>query len=329
MKTIYRSAGSRNRVARPVSQMFGMIAIILVTTGVAACSRRENGDRLSDNQVSGLTNAGNVASTVTKVADPAKRCASGPTFELLKRELFRRAAALRSGGDPALFDRIATAASLRVGQPAVTSGDEGLGSVACTAKASLDLPPGLTVAGGRSSLSANVDYTLQPTGNGGGDTLTIGNGDAIIVPLATIARSASPAAQPADEPSGSDPMAPSSDPLAPVTVHRPTSQSPTNSGQGAARIVRAPGNPSFSCGNARTPGEIAICQDPGLAAIDRQMSAQYRDAYAAASPAARETLRTTARRFYGFRDNCPDARCIASGYRERMREIDDIMDHDR
>jgi uncharacterized protein len=58
------------------------------------------------------------------------------------------------------------------------------------------------------------------------------------------------------------------------------------------------------------------------------MAAQYRDAYAAASPETKDALRTTAHRFYGFRDNCPDARCIASGYRERMREIDDLMARD-
>ena len=55
------------------------------------------------------------------------------------------------------------------------------------------------------------------------------------------------------------------------------------------------------------------------------MAAQYREAYAAADPDQRDTLRSTAHRFYGFRDNCPDARCIANGYRGRMREIDDIM----
>jgi uncharacterized protein len=72
-----------------------------------------------------------------------------------------------------------------------------------------------------------------------------------------------------------------------------------------------------------------ICGNPGLAAVDRQMAAQYREAYAAASPEAQTVLRTSAHRFYGFRDNCPDARCIAAGYRERMREIDDIMARDR
>ena len=55
------------------------------------------------------------------------------------------------------------------------------------------------------------------------------------------------------------------------------------------------------------------------------MAAQYHSAYVAATPRERDVLRSTARRFYGFRDNCPDARCIANGYRGRMREIDDIM----
>lgn len=58
------------------------------------------------------------------------------------------------------------------------------------------------------------------------------------------------------------------------------------------------------------------------------MSAQYREAFAAADPDQQDRLRSTVHRFYGFRDNCPDARCIANGYRGRMREIDDIMRDD-
>ena len=39
--------------------------------------------------------------------------------------------------------------------------------------------------------------------------------------------------------------------------------------------------PSFDCANARTKGEIAVCSDAGLAALDRNMAAQYRPAMAA------------------------------------------------
>jgi uncharacterized protein len=71
---------------------------------------------------------------------------------------------------------------------------------------------------------------------------------------------------------------------------------------------------------------MAVCSDPGLATLDRNMTAEYGQAVAEASPDERELLRDTARRFYAYRDRCPDNRCIAGAYVGRMREIRDIME---
>src|SRR5206468_11888026 len=84
--------------------------------------------------------------------------------------------------------------------------------------------------------------------------------------------------------------------------------------------------PSFDCTNARTRGELAVCNDAGLATLDRQMAAEYGRAVAVASPNERELLRDTARRFYAYRDRCPDNRCIADAYVGRVKEIRDIME---
>ena len=301
------------------------VVLLLVGAGTYGCSKRNN-DKLSDTQVSGQ----NSAATTARV-DPAKRCASTQTYELLKRELFRRAAQIRGNADPALFDRIATAAALRIERPVVTSRDEGLGSIACRASATVDLPPGLAVAGSRTSLSADLAFTLQPAADGSGDVLMFTNADAITVPLATIGRQAG-VTQP-------NPMNPSYDGPGEVSpapsVVRPAPPPPPATSIPAPVPPRPPAapvaaaasgaNPSFPCARARTSGEVAICRDPALAQLDRRMAAQYRSAYDAASPRERDILRSTAHRFYGYRDNCPDARCIANGYRGRMREIDDIM----
>ena len=297
--------------------------LLLVGAGTYGCSKRNN-DRLSDTQVSGQ-----ISAATTARVDPAKRCASTQTYELLKRELFRRAAQVRGNADPALFDRIATAAALRIERPVVTSRDEGLGSIACQASATVDLPPGLAVAGGRTSLAADLAFTLQPAADGSGDVLTFTNADAITVPLATIGRQVSGGgsintAAP-DGPGGVSPRpVPPTSPLPPPSA---TSSVPVAPRPSAPPVVGTPvaTDPSFSCTRARTRGEIAICRDPGLAQLDRRMATQYRSAYDAATPRERDILRSTARRFYGFRDNCPDTRCIANGYRGRMREIDDIM----
>ena len=297
--------------------------LLLVGAGTYGCSKRNN-DTLSDTQVSGQNNA-----ATTARVDPAKRCASTQTYELLKRELFRRAAQIRGNADPALFDRIATAAALRIERPVVTSRDEGLGSIACSASATIDLPPGLAVAGGRTNLAADLAFTLQPAADGSGDVLTFTNADAITVPLATIGRQASGGGSiNAAAPDGSGgvslrPVPPTS-PLPPPSA---TSSMPVVPRPLAPPVAGAPvaTDPSFPCARARTSGEIVICRDPGLAQLDRRMAAQYHSAYVAATPRERDMLRSTAHRFYGFRDNCPDARCIANGYRGRMREIDDIM----
>jgi uncharacterized protein len=56
------------------------------------------------------------------------------------------------------------------------------------------------------------------------------------------------------------------------------------------------------------------------------MATQYRRALAAASPQEQEVLRQTGRRFYVYRDHCPNRQCIADAYVGRMREIRDIME---
>ncbi len=311
-------------------------AAVLLAGGAYTCSTKGSNDRLSDSQAGVVQQSSSneaVAATRASAATPAKRCASGPTYALLKRELFRRAAQIR-GRDDALFDRLAAAAALRVERPVLRSSDEGLGSIACAASASIDLPPGLGVAGGRTSLTADLDYVLQPAADGSGDVLALSNADAITIPLATLGRSgsvvpSSPAPVPADplapQPTAPAPPAPAQPSASPGPIPTVIRGAPRPAAPRPPVIASPRADPSFSCANARSRGEIAICGDPGLAALDRQMAAQYRAAYAAADPGRRAILRSTAHRFYGFRDVCPTDRCIANGYRQRMAEIDDIM----
>ena len=340
-----------------------LAAAAALAGGVYGCSKKGQDDRLSDQQAGvtqqSVTNAGTTA-TVRTAADPAKRCASTATYDLVKRELFRRAAQIR-GRDDALLDRIAQSAALRVERPVVTSRDEGLGGIACAASASIDLPPGLAVAGGRTSLSADLGYTLQPAADGSGDVVTFTNADGITIPLATLGRSASaitpppapvaatappppvapvqasPAPAPATgglappppPPAARRPAAPPPSPAARRPAPPPIARSPLAPRAPSAGPTVAQGaSPSFACARARTRGEAAVCGDAALAALDRRMAVQYRSAFAAASPETRDLLRSTAHRFYGFRDNCPTARCIAEGYRQRMAEIDDLMQGD-
>ena len=46
----------------------------------------------------------------------------------------------------------------------------------------------MAVVGGRRTLTSDVDYTVQPAADGSGNVVLLRNADAIIAPLATLAR---------------------------------------------------------------------------------------------------------------------------------------------
>jgi hypothetical protein len=56
------------------------------------------------------------------------------------------------------------------------------------------------------------------------------------------------------------------------------------------------------------------------------MSIEYGRAIGVATPEQRDQLRQTARRFYVYRDRCPDRQCMAAAYAGRVREIRDIIE---
>jgi len=288
----------------------GLLVLIAAVLILTRQGRRDQ-DKLSDDQAAGNRTG------------PEKRCASQRTYDRIKSEIFRQAAEVRKS-DRAAFDRLASYASVRVDGPLLRSHDAELGTVRCTGRLSIDLPPGVAVVGGRRSLSADVDYVLQPAADGSGDVVILEGADPIIVPLATLARTGETAptpavpVQPGDQPSASTPVGPV--PSAPPTASEPAPAPPP--------VARAVARPSFNCRYARTRGEIAVCRDSGLAALDRQMAAQYFRALAAADGRQRATLTSTRDSFLRYRDRCPSDSCIAETYRGRMREIRDIMKGD-
>ena len=288
--------------------------LLLLMIYMFAGSRRSNSDRLTDEQ----------AAARTAASDPEKRCGSQATYDLIKRELFRRAAELR-GSDQAAFNRLAAYSVVRMDAPMLRSHDEDLGAIHCAGTLALDLPPGVAVVGGRRTLTANIGYSIQSAADGSGDVLTLSNADAIVTPLATLARVGTPAGEPLAPAVPADPNAVVIPPLtgepapppSPVTPPRDTAPPPPQ--------PRATASPSFNCRDARTRGEIAVCSDPGLAALDRQMAAQFSTALAQADSRQRSLLQRTRADFLRYRDNCPSSACITQTYQGRMREIRDIM----
>ena len=273
---------------------------------------------------------GGDTATAERGSGPEKRCSSPGTYDAIKRELFRRAAVTR-GADRSAFDQIAAYASLRVESPLLKDQDEDLGTIRCSARIALDLPPGIEVVGGRRTLVADIAYSLQPATDGSGYVVMVEGAEPITVPLATLARvggaSSGPIVPPpADAGPVQEPRDISADDELPPPPERPpVNASPPPPVVRPEPVQRSSATPSFDCRNARTRGEIAVCNDSRLASLDRQMASQYVRAVSAGSAEQRALLSRTRAQFLRHRDSCPSDACIAETYRGRMREIGDIM----
>jgi hypothetical protein len=250
--------------------------------------------------------------------DPEKLCASQSTYNLIKREIFRRASALR-GSDQPTFDKLAAYASIRMEAPMLTDDNAEIGSVSCSGTLTVDLPPGVAVVGGRRSLSAEIAYTIQPAADGSGDVVTLTNADGIITPLATLARTEQEQ-EPVD-----NAIVTSPNEVVAVEPGQAGAPGPEASAPPPSTPPRGTANPSFNCAQARSSGEVAVCNDPSLAALDQRMAAQFNSAMSDADPQQRAVLIRTRDAFLRYRDQCPSNSCIAQTYQGRMREIRDIM----
>ena len=287
-----------------IALIAGLLLLVLLIAYFAT-NRNSDQDKLTGQPA--LTGSGSTSSS-------DKACAAKSTYDLIKRELFRRAGQLR-GSDQAAYDRLSSYAVVRMENPVMESSDSATGAVNCSGSLSLDLPPGVAVVGGRRALTSDIDYSVQPAADGRGMVVLLRNADPIIAPLATLARTAQP--QPPQE----TPVANEAAPVAEPGVPSPNAPTPL---EGPQRPAGA--RPSFDCGQAQTRGEIAVCGDAGLAALDRNMAAQYARSMGIASPEQRALLQRTHERFTGYRDRCPNNACIGDAYVGRMREIRDIME---
>lgn len=295
-------------------RMSSFALILAASLATIACGPR-NKDKLEDNELAtaqGGKSAGGASDS---------RCTARKTHDEVKRQLFARAAEIRgSNGDN--YQRIAGFALIQVDGATPVAGNAAA-AVECRGHATLRLPSGLKVAGGRTTLGGDIGYSV---GTGPRGTVTLGQSDTIAIPLATLTQNR--AAAPAREP------VPTSDDFPSQDIGRGTVLQPT-----PTPIIRPPldpapppppeassnSRPSFDCRRARTAGERAVCASDSLAALDRTMAAQYRGAAASGGPEERRLLVQTRNRFLGYRDRCGNDACIANAYRGRMREIDDIM----
>jgi uncharacterized protein YecT (DUF1311 family) len=312
-----RRNGVRRSVRTPnwtVLALIGGLIVLVVLIAYLATGRNADQDKLTHNELA-------QSQQQTKTPAPEKLCASNKTYDLIKHELFRRAAQLR-GSDQTAFDQLSAYAVVRMENPVMENQETATGAVNCSGSLSLDLPPGVAIVGGRRTLTSDVDYTVQPAADGSGNVVLLRNADAIVGPLATLARVNE--SLPPPLPEGLN--APRETNGAGAEQPQAVMPRPEQEAGPATPPPSAGTRPSFDCAKARTRGEIAVCSNAGLAALDRNMAAQYARAITDATPEQRALLRRTRDRFMAYRDRCPSRSCIGDAYVGRMREIRDIME---
>lgn len=296
--------------------LVGALVVLVLVVAYFATARNSDQDRLSQNEVA-------QSEQQTKAPSLEKLCASNRTYDLIKRELFRRAAQLR-GSDQSAFDQLSRYAVVRMENPVMESQDNSNGRVNCSGSLALDLPPGVGIVGGRQTLTADVDYTVQPAADASGNVVVLRNADSIVGPLATLERvnqsSTTVPGTVQGAPAEMNETAPKQPEATPPQASQQLQPVPA-SGQASSD-----GHPSFDCAKAHSKGQIEVCSNAGLAALDRNMAAQYAIAMSTASPLQKEHLRRTRGRFMEYRDRCPNRTCIGDAYVGRMREIRDIME---
>src|SRR5881628_2223504 len=117
------------RLNPTIIALLGGLVVLLLLVAYFATSRNSDQDRLTGHEV-----------TQAQSAAPEKRCASQATYDLIKRELFRRAAQLR-GSDQDAYDKLSAYAVVRMENPVLESENRDTGAVNCSGSLSLDLPP--------------------------------------------------------------------------------------------------------------------------------------------------------------------------------------------
>ena len=262
-----------------------------------ATNRNPNQDKLTDNEL------------VQAAPRPIRpeRCAAA-TYDMIKRDLFRRAAQIG-----AATRRPLTSRGFRGGADGKSGdGKRGRGQ-------RRDRLFGLAVArpaagdrGGRRPphLTSDIDYPSSRA-DGSGDVVLLSNADAMIAPLATLARVARAPVDHAAETNATGPE-----------ENAAASESANSS---LARLPAIPARPSFDCANARTK---ARSRSAPTAACRRWTSIWRRISAGAGSGDAgqRALLQSHPRSLSRLSRPLPEPRSASAIPIRAMREIRDIME---
>jgi len=104
-----------------------------------------------------------------------------------------------------------------------------------------------------------------------------------------------------------------------LQVSRWKGAAPTKLAPSSATAPSKTPSPSFSCVLARTASERLICREPGLMALDRDLSRAFADCMSRQAAPGQAKLRQEQRVWIRtVRDRCVDELCLSKVYRERI-----------
>jgi len=250
------------------------------------------------------------AQSATKA--PTDHCADPSAADLVKTELFRRAADLRPA-ERAQLERVAPHAHLRIDSAASKAAATG-----CGGWLAIDFPRGLVVDGSRSNLNAEISFRLVQKG-AGLRLADLSNVDGLVRSIASLG-------PPPREPEAISPLATKEI----AAIELPKTRSGKAAKVAAATASNAVPKPSLEqakspCAGAASRSERMVCANGNLSSLDRQLALLYRQSWREADEKKRAALIGTRQRFNDRRDACGSSNCMMTAYVTRLREISEIM----
>lgn len=249
-------------------------------------------------------------------------CGGDQAAELIKDELFRRAALLR-GREGGRFRTAAAGSLVRMHSEAAAGAGGPPGR--CSGWIALDLPPGLVVEGGRRNLNSAVDYALAAGAGGTARLADVAGADALVATLATLAPEAA-AGEGRDGPPIIKPASPPAAPALPaVRAASATRDPPAHRAAAASARSRPASRSGGGCRYATGRTATAICGSANLAALDRSLEQFYDQSLSRADAPRKAHLLSSNDGFATRRNACRTQSCLTAAYLARMREVSAIM----
>jgi hypothetical protein len=236
----------------------------------------------------------------------AKSCGSPETYETIKKIVFDNAVSSAVDGSVMINDwRKLT--SLTVENPLVSGVNKEIARTDCVGRIIISIPESERQKfGGEAQIKADVTYFAQPSADGKGDVISVDG----IAPIVNRIVEANASA------------------IGLLEANRIENER-VQANAKAQAIAKAGGpqlqatyNPSFDCTGRLKNVERMICQDEGLASLDRNLSATFRNKIVSLDVGYKQPILAEQRQNLAARANCPDIACLYEWYNNNQNWVD-------